>query len=123
GGVAGSAERGAARLWGSGRLATPPPLPADLGAHDGGQPRHVSPGPRIARDESAPHWIRDADHHDGDRPGGLLGGYGVLIRGHDDHVRFESHELRGERRYPLVLTLGDLPLDGEVAALHVAELP
>src|SRR5262245_41180817 len=98
------------------------PLPTDLGAYARRQPGEVPTRAREIGDEPAAYWVRDADHDDGNRAAGLLGGERVLVGRHDDHIDLGADKRNRQLGKSLVLPFRDSPLDRDVLAVDVPQL-
>ena len=83
----------------------------------------VSAGPRKACHESAGDGIADGDHDDGNRRRRGVGDLDAGCRIDDQNVDPGLDELIGKRRKPAIIAVGEAPLDLEVLAFDVAQLP
>src|SRR5262249_39731750 len=87
-----------------------------------GHPRDVTGRTREVRDEPEPNRIANANHYDGDRLGGVLGGHGSWRRRGYDDVHLEPDQLGREVGQPVKPTLRKSIVDDDVLAFNPPEL-
>src|SRR5262249_11499331 len=83
----------------------------------------IAARPREAGDETKPDGIVADDKDDGDRRGCSLGREGRNGDfGRGDHGNRSAHQFNGQRRQPIILTVGPAVFDCYVLALDMARL-